>query len=64
MPQRLSPCIVWHAHCWKYCFEKFDILAMHWSYRWHSKISSKKSWIEVNIRDTTLSKNETKCNEF
>jgi DNA polymerase-3 subunit alpha len=28
------------------------------------KLVKKKSWVEVNIRDTTLSKNETKCNEF
>jgi DNA polymerase-3 subunit alpha/error-prone DNA polymerase len=46
-------------------FEKFDILSQRIGHIDDTvKLVQKNHGIEVNIRDTTLSKNETKCNEF
>jgi DNA polymerase-3 subunit alpha/error-prone DNA polymerase len=46
-------------------FEKFDILSQRGIGHIDDTVKLVQNrGIEVNIRDTTLSKNETKCNEF
>lgn len=67
MPPKGFPIVQWDMHVAEDIgFEKFDILSQRGLGTINDtvKLLEEKRGIKVNIRDTTLSKDEARCNEF